>query len=59
VRAAFGQRRKTLRNALGAVYGRALAEAALAGAGIAPEERAERLDLADFLRLAAAVASGS
>jgi 16S rRNA (adenine1518-N6/adenine1519-N6)-dimethyltransferase len=56
VRAAFGQRRKTLRNALGAVFGRAPAEAALAAAGVAPEERAERLDLATFLRLAAELA---
>ncbi len=51
VRAAFGQRRKTLRNAVGAVYGRERAEAALAAAGIDPGTRAERLGLADYLRL--------
>jgi len=58
VRAAFGQRRKTLRNALGAVFGRGRAEAALAAAGIAPGERAERLDFAAFLRLTAELAPG-
>jgi 16S rRNA (adenine1518-N6/adenine1519-N6)-dimethyltransferase len=51
VRAAFGQRRKTLRNAVGAVYGRARAEAALAAVGIDPGTRAERLGLAEFLEL--------
>jgi len=48
VAAAFGQRRKTLRNAL-----RALAdEAALERAGIAPGARGETLSVADFVRLA-------
>jgi 16S rRNA (adenine1518-N6/adenine1519-N6)-dimethyltransferase len=48
VRAAFGQRRKTLRNALGGVCSTEDIEAA----GIDPQARAERLDVADFVRLA-------
>jgi 16S rRNA (adenine1518-N6/adenine1519-N6)-dimethyltransferase len=48
VRAAFGQRRKTLRNALGSVC---TAEE-IAAAGIDPQRRAEQLDVADFVRLA-------
>ncbi|MDZ7750504.1 MAG: 16S rRNA (adenine(1518)-N(6)/adenine(1519)-N(6))-dimethyltransferase RsmA [Gammaproteobacteria bacterium] len=48
VRAAFGQRRKTLRNAL---QGLVDAEA-MAAAGIDPGQRPERLFLADFARLA-------
>jgi len=51
----FGQRRKTLRNALGAVFGRGRAEPPCRGR-IAPGERAERLDLAAFLRLTAELA---
>jgi 16S rRNA (adenine1518-N6/adenine1519-N6)-dimethyltransferase len=51
VQAAFAQRRKTLRNALGAAWGRGAALAALEEAGIDPGERAERLSLADFTRL--------
>ena len=47
VRAAFGQRRKTLRNALSAVCD----EATLRAAGIDPGERAERLAVAEFVRL--------
>ncbi|HEY4529931.1 MAG TPA: 16S rRNA (adenine(1518)-N(6)/adenine(1519)-N(6))-dimethyltransferase RsmA [Luteimonas sp.] len=48
VRAAFGQRRKTLRNAL-----QPLADAeAIAAAGIDPTRRAEQLEVADFIRLA-------
>ncbi len=47
VRAAFGQRRKTLRNALSTVCD----EATLRAAGIDPGERAERLAVADFVRL--------
>jgi 16S rRNA (adenine1518-N6/adenine1519-N6)-dimethyltransferase len=48
VRAAFGQRRKTLRNAL-----RALCDAGqLQAAGIDPQLRAEQLAVADFVRLA-------
>ena len=48
VRAAFGQRRKTLRNALGTVC---TAEQIVA-AGIDPQRRAEQLEVADFVRLA-------
>lgn len=48
VRAAFGQRRKTLRNALGGVCD---ADRILA-AGIDPQTRAEQLEVADFVRLA-------
>ncbi len=48
VRAAFGQRRKTLRNAL-----KGLVDAgAMAAAGVDPGQRPERLALADFARLA-------
>jgi 16S rRNA (adenine1518-N6/adenine1519-N6)-dimethyltransferase len=51
VRAAFGQRRKTLRNAL-----QPLCTAdEIAGAGIDPTLRAEQLEVADFIRLANAV----
>ena len=48
VRAAFGQRRKTLRNALGTVCD----EATIRAAGIDPQQRAEQLAVADFVRLA-------
>ncbi|HZW19175.1 MAG TPA: 16S rRNA (adenine(1518)-N(6)/adenine(1519)-N(6))-dimethyltransferase RsmA, partial [Luteimonas sp.] len=48
VRAAFGQRRKTLRNALRAVCD----GEALRAAGIDPQARAEQLGVADFVRLA-------
>lgn len=48
VRWAFGQRRKTLRNAL-----QPLCDAdAIAAAGIDPTRRAEQLEVADFIRLA-------
>jgi 16S rRNA (adenine1518-N6/adenine1519-N6)-dimethyltransferase len=48
VRAAFGQRRKTLRNALGGVCDAAQFEAAQ----VRPDARAEQLEVADFVRLA-------
>ncbi len=52
VAAAFGQRRKTLRNALAA-----LCDApALAAAGVDPAARGETLAVADFVRLANALA---
>ena len=59
VRAAFGQRRKTLRNALAGWTGsRGLAAGAVAAAfavaAIDPGTRAERLSTADFARLARA-----
>ena len=47
VRDAFGQRRKTLRNALSQVCDAAAIEAV----GIRPDTRAEQLDVADFIRL--------
>jgi 16S rRNA (adenine1518-N6/adenine1519-N6)-dimethyltransferase len=48
VAAAFGQRRKTLRNALKTLA----SEKDLVGAGIAPGARGETLSVADFVRLA-------
>ena len=51
VRGAFGQKRKTLRNALGAMVGRERVEAALATLGLAPQARAEELPLAVWLDL--------
>lgn len=48
---AFGQRRKTLRNALGAGWTKPAAAAALERAGIAPGARAEELGLEAFLAL--------
>jgi 16S rRNA (adenine1518-N6/adenine1519-N6)-dimethyltransferase len=58
VRAAFNQRRKSIKNALeGGLAGRCQASvsAALAEAGIDPLRRAETLGIADFVRLAAAL----
>jgi len=59
VRAAFGQRRKMLRNALAALATERAVDlaAAFATAGIAPTARAETLDLAAFARLARAFGS--
>ncbi len=61
VRAAFGQRRKTLENALaggGILHGdRAAIAAALATAGIPPGIRGETLGIDEFLRLTEAVGS--
>jgi 16S rRNA (adenine1518-N6/adenine1519-N6)-dimethyltransferase len=51
VRLAFGQRRKTLRNALAAGWGRERADAALAALGLPEDVRAERLGLAELLAL--------
>jgi 16S rRNA (adenine1518-N6/adenine1519-N6)-dimethyltransferase len=55
VRAAFGQRRKNLANALAAGLGLSLdrARALVASAGIDPGRRAETLSLSEFARLAA------
>jgi 16S rRNA (adenine1518-N6/adenine1519-N6)-dimethyltransferase len=57
VRAAFGQRRKMLRNALAEFFAARGADAAtaFARAGVAPTARAETLDLPAFARLADAV----
>lgn len=53
VRAAFAQRRKTLRNSLTAVFGSTLeTERVLLSAGVDPRERAERLGVAAFAKLA-------
>ena len=58
VRAAFGQRRKTLLNALtGAGLTKEMSRAGLAAAGIAENMRGEQLSLADFARLSDAVGS--
>lgn len=54
VRAAFGQRRKTLRNALSSVFG-GDAAAALQAAGIDPMRRGESLSLLEFARVADAL----
>ncbi|KAF1014711.1 MAG: Ribosomal RNA small subunit methyltransferase A [Stenotrophomonas maltophilia] len=48
VRAAFGQRRKTLRNALNNV----VSADQFAAAGVRPDARAEQLDVAEFIALA-------
>lgn len=50
--AGFAVRRKTLTNALGAVWGRESAGAAVAGAGLLPTARAEELGPEAFLGLA-------
>jgi 16S rRNA (adenine1518-N6/adenine1519-N6)-dimethyltransferase len=52
VAAAFGQRRKTLRNALSSICG----DAELRGAGLDPGARGETLSVHDYVRLAAALA---
>ena len=49
VRLAFSQRRKTLRNALGAGFGKGQVEAWLATAGVSARARAEALTLSDFM----------
>jgi 16S rRNA (adenine1518-N6/adenine1519-N6)-dimethyltransferase len=57
--AAFSQRRKTLRAALASVAGGpAAAETALRAAGVDPSRRGEELDVADFARIADALADG-
>ena len=52
VHAAFGQRRKTLRNALRAVFEVSAVDGALARTGIEGTRRGETLDIAEFARLA-------
>ncbi|WP_350349388.1 16S rRNA (adenine(1518)-N(6)/adenine(1519)-N(6))-dimethyltransferase RsmA [Agromyces sp. G08B096] len=56
--AAFGQRRKMLRQALAGVLGgsAAAASAVLERAGVDPQARGEQLGVADFLRIARAAA---
>jgi 16S rRNA (adenine1518-N6/adenine1519-N6)-dimethyltransferase len=55
VRAAFGQRRKTLRNALGGL----LDASAIEAAGLRPDARAEQVPVDGFVRLANLQAPGS
>jgi 16S rRNA (adenine1518-N6/adenine1519-N6)-dimethyltransferase len=55
VHAAFGQRRKTLRNALRAAFQPDAVDAALAAAEIAGTRRGETLDIVEFARLSAAL----
>lgn len=56
VKQAFATRRKMLRRALAAAFGEQAAGAALAAAGVAGTKRAEQLSVADFARLADALA---
>jgi 16S rRNA (adenine1518-N6/adenine1519-N6)-dimethyltransferase len=58
VRAAFGQRRKTLRNALGSAFGRERVVEAGLRSGISLERRAETLGLEEFAALTAALDAG-
>jgi 16S rRNA (adenine1518-N6/adenine1519-N6)-dimethyltransferase len=55
VAAAFGQRRKILRNALAALAGEEL----LRSAGVDPQARAETLAVDDYVRIACALAGGA
>jgi 16S rRNA (adenine1518-N6/adenine1519-N6)-dimethyltransferase len=55
VHAAFGQRRKTLRNALRAVFDEAAVDAALAATAIDGGRRGETLDIPEFASLAEAI----
>jgi len=57
IRAAFAQRRKTLRNALSKSYGRDVTLRALGRAGIEPGRRGEELALDEFVELHRALAS--
>lgn len=59
VHAAFGQRRKTLRNALRAVFDEAAVDAALAISKIDGGRRGETLDIAEFGAIAAALPSSA
>ncbi len=55
IRAGFGQRRKTLANALGARYGRERVGTVLEAAGIDGQRRAETLSLEEFSAVATAM----
>ncbi|HXU03905.1 MAG TPA: rRNA adenine N-6-methyltransferase family protein, partial [Polyangia bacterium] len=57
VKQAFATRRKMLRGALGAQFGEPAVTAAFAATGIAGTKRAEELSVAEFARLANALAS--
>jgi 16S rRNA (adenine1518-N6/adenine1519-N6)-dimethyltransferase len=54
----FGQKRKTLRNSLGALVGRDQAESMLAAAGIDPMRRAETLSLEEWGRVSEQASAG-
>jgi 16S rRNA (adenine1518-N6/adenine1519-N6)-dimethyltransferase len=58
VHAAFGQRRKTLRNALRAQFPDEHVDAALISTGIDGQRRGETLDIPEFAALAAAIPVG-
>jgi 16S rRNA (adenine1518-N6/adenine1519-N6)-dimethyltransferase len=55
VHAAFGQRRKTLRNALRAVFPEDQVDSALTSTGIDGARRGETLDISEFAQLAALI----
>ncbi len=55
VDAAFAQRRKALRGALGSLAPTPVVEEALAQAGVSPLARGEQLDVTDFVRIADAL----
>ncbi len=57
VKAGFGQRRKTLLNALTGIYGLTKDDiaAVMTAAGVDPGRRAETLDLGEFAALANAI----
>ena len=59
VHAAFGQRRKTLRNALRAVYAADAVAAAFEATGIDGGRRGETLSLVEFAALARAIPSSA
>ena len=59
VHAAFGQRRKTLRNALRAAFDEAAVDAALAATKIDGVRRGETLDIGEFAAVAAALPPGA
>lgn len=59
VHAAFGQRRKTLRNALRARFSDAAIDAALAATGIDGGRRGETLDIPEFAALARSLDAGA
>jgi 16S rRNA (adenine1518-N6/adenine1519-N6)-dimethyltransferase len=55
VKSAFSQRRKTLRNSLGSLYGKERAEEGILAAGLSTGSRAEEIDLAGYCALAHAL----
>jgi 16S rRNA (adenine1518-N6/adenine1519-N6)-dimethyltransferase len=59
VHAAFGQRRKTLRNALRAIYNSDAVAAALAATGLDGGRRGETLSLVEFAALSRAIPASS